>query len=314
MNIRRIVNDLSRALVPCVIAIVLLLWGPALAQLIGRPEVSLWLTATAGALFAAGLSHVLRRVWLPYVELMTIIRQACQHPIGAGLVALGVLVLSSALLLATSPAKAAALPGEAATLIPVLRAEQRAHWREMHAPYVLAAQVEQESRWRPDARLHTAREDGYGLAQFTVTPRFNVVLETIAAHPRELAGWGMSNVMDTTFQLRAMVLKDRGLWRSITGMETDDDRLAAALAAYNGGAGSVAKRRAICRGAAGCNANRWWGHAELHPPQARVAVHGYGKSFADINTEYPRLIMRVRAAKYLPHLPPAPGLMLGVQG
>jgi hypothetical protein len=300
--------------VPCVLAVVILLLGPALAQAIGRPEVSLWLTAIAGALFAAGLSHVIRRVWLPYVELMATIKRASEHPIGAGLVALGVLVLLSALVLATSPAKAAALPGEATRLLPVLQAEQRTHWRDMHAPHVLAAQVEQESRWRPDARLHTAREDGYGLAQFTVTPRFNVVLETIAAHPRELAGWGMSNVMDPVFQLRAMVLKDRSLWRSITGMATDDDRAAAMLAAYNGGAGSVAKRRATCRGATGCNANRWWGHAEMHPPQARVAVHGYGKSFADINTEYPRLIMRVRAAKYLPHLPPAPTLTLGAQG
>ncbi len=314
MNVRRIINDLSRAAMPVALAIMLLLWGPALAAAVGRPEVSLWLTATAGALFAAGISHILRRVWLPYVELSALIRKAVEHPIGAGLSVLGVLVLLSALVLATSPAKAATLPGEAARLIPLLQAEQRAHWRELYAPHLLAAQVEQESRWRPDARLHTAREDGYGLAQFTVTPRFNVVLETIAAHPRELAGWGMSNVMDPRFQLRAMVLKDRSLWRSITGMATDDDRAAAMLAAYNGGAGSVAKRRATCRGAPGCDASRWWGHAELHPPQARVAVHGYARSFADINTEYPRLIMRVRAAKYAVHLPPAPALSLGVPG
>lgn len=111
-----------------------------------------------------------------------------------------------------------------------------------------AAQVHQESRWRPDARSPVG---ALGLAQFM--PSTAAWMGEVDA---ELRGPAPAN---PTWALRALVRYDLWLWQRI---RADDgcERMAFTLAAYNGGLGWVYKRQAAsstpgrCLGAA-CRIN-----------------------------------------------------------
>jgi membrane-bound lytic murein transglycosylase MltF len=105
---------------------------------------------------------------------------------------------------------------------------------------------------------------------------------------------------DPTLQLRGLVLKDKQGFSLIQGASTDLDRLAMSFAAYNGGSGGLNSDRRACAGTKNCNPGIWFGHVEKTSLKAKTAVHGYGKSFFEINREYVANILVVRRAKYLP--------------
>ena len=227
---------------------------------------------------------------------------------GAGLVYLGRCLLAAVILqLLSTASRAAEPPAAALPLLPVLLAEQRA-WAPALPPSVLAAQVEQEtcitlkSRgcWSPRAELRTARERGVGLGQITKTARFDTLADLRRANPVALAGWDWASptLYDPAQQLRGLALLDMQGWRALAGVP-DDDRLAMMLSGYNGGMGGVQSDRRACAGTPGCDPARWWGNVEHTSLKAKMAVKGYGKSFFQINREYPVNILRVRRARYL---------------
>jgi hypothetical protein len=209
------------------------------------------------------------------------------------------------LLLFAAAAHAGEPPAAALAYLPTLKAEQRAHWPGMTQPSVLAAQVEQESRWNPKAQLRTSREQGITFGQFTRTwradgsLRFDALTEIVRAHPKELAGLSWEHHDDAALQLRALVLKDRDGFHQVHGAADFANAIAFTLAGYNGGDGAVRSDRVMCEATDGCDASRWFGNVERTSMKARQAVQGYGKSFFEINREYVRNILLVRRARYL---------------
>lgn len=125
----------------------------------------------------------------------------------------------------------------------------RAVWG-MDAPVAtFAAQVHQESRWRADARSHVGAQ---GLTQFMpATARW--IAEAYPADLRPPAPF------DPAWSLRALARYDRFLFDRVSGID-ECERMAFALAAYNGGLGWVNRRKArsdtpgICLGAT-CDIN-----------------------------------------------------------
>lgn len=280
-----------------------------LARALHRPELAPWLMFAGLALYGAALSHVLRRVFFPYVDLKVVALEARKGSTGAGLVFLGVcIVLAVVLAMMTSVARADPLPERARQYIPILKAEQQSYWADMPRPAVLAAQVEQETCpslkhrmcWSPRAELRTSRERGVGLGQITKTARFDALSEMRASYKQELADWSWDDdsIYDPKLQLRALVLKDYQTWRLVLGAPSSHERLAMTLAAYNGGLGGLSSDRKLCGATNGCDKSRWFGHVERTSLKAKAAVSGYGKSFFEINREYPRNILGPRLGKY----------------
>lgn len=175
-----------------------------------------------------------------------------------------------ALLLVACLADAAPIPRDAHRYQRDLVREARFVWG-MAAPIaVFAAQIHQESGWRPNARSAYAA----GLAQFTPATADWIG----AAYGAELAGQG---VLDPQWAMRALVRYDRHLYERAAASSACD-AWAMTLAGYNGGAGWIAKEKARAT-AAGADARRWFDHVERHCLRATWACAE--------NRAYPRRIL-----------------------
>lgn len=198
------------------------------------------------------------------------------------------------------------LPAMALLYLPLLVSEVDQSWRDMPDRPVLAAQVEQETCpslsskkcWNPKAELKTSREYGFGLGQLTVTSKFDN-FKAAKTWDKALADWEWSDRFNPAYQLRALVVYDRNLYRQIRFGKTVNDRLAFMLSAYNGGFGGVIKDRRLCAASEKCDPDRWFGHVESTSFRAKTSVSGYGKSFFEINREYVRNILTVRRDRYV---------------
>lgn len=315
---RRMLPDILRVAAMILAATLLMDWSLPIAQHFDRPALAPWGLLAAMGVYAAAISHVLRRCFFPYLDLMQVAFKAMTHPIGAGLVFVGVCVVLAALLsLMSGSARAGELSAadqrmlqRAEPFLPILLDEQRAWWPGAPAPIVFAAQVEQESLWRQRAELKTALEHGAGFAQITKTARFDSLAELRAQFPSALRGWGWGDsLFDARYQLRAVVLMDYRNWRVILETADSRERMAMALAAYNGGLGGLASDRRLCQATPGCDHRRWFGHVERYTRKAMLAAHGYGEGFGCVNHRYPGRVA-ARAVKYAGRLPgefaPAP--------
>lgn len=140
-----------------------------------------------------------------------------------------------------------------------------------------AAQIHQESGWRPDARSAYA----YGLAQFTPA-----TADWIGTLDPVLAGADAGNPV---WALRALVRYDRWLWQRLPAA-TDCDRMAFALAGYNGGAGWLTREQRAAA-AAGMAPDRWWQAVETVCVRAEWACRE--------NRGYPRRILQVLEPAYV---------------
>lgn len=139
---------------------------------------------------------------------------------------------------------------------------------------LLAAQLQQESGWRPDA---VSRVGAQGLAQF------------MPATGRDVAaryGGGPSNPFDPRWSMQAQSRYLRELWMSIRAIN-ESERFAFALAAYNGGLGHVRSRQSMSDDPGRCL------HAtcDIRPPRVSVANQAE-------NREYPRRILLVLMPRY----------------
>lgn len=264
---------------------------------------------------ALAVGDLALRILQPAVDPQAAAREAMHlRSTGAGLVYLGRCILAAVVLMLIVTAPRAAVvagdpPPAAVPLLPLLQAEQRAWWPDHPLPSALGAQIEQETCpslrspkcWSPRAELRTARERGVGLGQITRTARFDALAELRAQFPRQLAPWAWEAdaLYDPRLQLRGLVLMDLRNWRAIQATADGAERLAMALAAYNGGLGGLASDRRACAGTPGCDPGRWWGHVERTSLKAKAAVAGYGKSFFEINREYVVNVVHVRRGRYL---------------
>lgn len=141
--------------------------------------------------------------------------------------ALAVLLVALCALAALLPPMAhAQVPQAAQQYRPLLVRTAHAFWG-LDAPVaVFAAQVHQESAWRPDAVSHVGAQ---GLAQFMpATTRW------IASQSPDLAAQQPYN---PAWALRALVTYDRWLYDRTPAHYLPRDRMHVALRAYNGGLG-----------------------------------------------------------------------------
>jgi len=195
------------------------------------------------------------------------------------------------------------IPEAAVTYAPVLAHESAVHFPAFKRPSIFFGQVEKESLWKVNATLKTSREFGAGLGQFTRayradgSVRFDAAQEMRDRFKQELAGWNEANLYNPTYQLRALVLKNRTNFVGSPGAN-DTERTAFMLASYNAGLGLVNKDRVLCSHTPGCNPNFWFGNTEKQGFQSRVKWQGYGDSAFDITRKYVTEIINVRSVKY----------------
>lgn len=184
-------------------------------------------------------------------------------------------------------------------------------WPDNPYPSAVAGQIEQETCislthkkcWSRFAELKTDRERGVGLGQVTQTSRFDALAEAKGLD-LDLKEWNWDSPYSAEMQmvaLLAMMKRNYGIFKNST---SELDRYAFALAAYNGGIGGVQSDQRICRNTKGCDDKLWFGNVENTSLKAKVKVSGYGKSFFEINREYPVNILMKRRQKYKPFIDP----------
>lgn len=276
------------------------------------------LTGAISGVIAVTVAHLMRKALFDYVKMEGLARKAAEHPIGAGLVYLGICVVLYGLLGVFGPRAHAQdvrtfVPAGALKYAPMLKTEQARLWPTHPAPEMLAALVEVESCitlrnprcWNPGAKLRTAREEGAGFGQITRayrsdgSERFDALSAAKALDPG-LAEWSWSNVYSRPdLQLRAIVTMNRDCARRLAPMVTDA-RLRADLcdAAYNGGYGGMQAERRACGQRPGCDPQRWFANVERVCLKSKTVQPGYGRSACQINRDHVRDVSIIRAPKY----------------
>ena len=199
----------------------------------------------------------------------------------------------------------------------LLKAEQIRLWPDHPKPVWLFGQVEQETCaslkskvcWTANAKLETSREYGFSFGQFTVaynadgSERFNTWKDIKARNSIELADWNWNNRLDPVLGLRAMVLYDYQLYRSVVKFSSNPvDSLRFSYSAYNGGLGGLLGDVKLCKNTANCDPTSWHGNGVKlgvadTSNKSRTKWHGYGQSAYDINRGYVILIEK-RSTKY----------------
>lgn len=177
-------------------------------------------------------------------------------------------------------------------------------WPDAPMRSAVAAQIEKESRWNPNAELCVpkpgcTRERGLGLGQFTITPRFNVFTEVSRMHAR-LAPWPPEKYKDPSMQLLGVVVKARGHYKQCAPLMTMKvDAMACAASSYNGGFGGFLADRRICGNTKGCDPTKWFGHVAEYSTKAKQPLPGYGQSFYQINRGYAQGVIFDWRPKYI---------------
>jgi hypothetical protein len=188
-------------------------------------------------------------------------------------------------------------------IIPALTQATNMYWPTIPRREFTAGVVEQESLMKIDAHLRTSREHGCGIGQFTIaynkdgSVRFDA-LEEAKKLDKSLAGWSWSDCANLTYQANATVLSSKAGYRDCEAiMANSDQALKCVGAKHNGGAGSINNRIRKCRAVKGCDPKMWDGNLELHCPQSKTKVAGYGESFCETNSRYPGRVF-ARMKKY----------------
>ena len=150
----------------------------------------------------------------------------------------------------------------------------------MAAPVAdFAAQLHQESGWRPDAVSPVGAQ---GLAQFMPA--------TADWISQLMPGLNSREPFNPAWAIRALVSYDRWLWQRVSATDSCE-RMAMALSGYNGGLGWVQRDKRLAS-QQGLDSTRWFGH---------VATVNAGRSTANWreNRHYPQRILHELAPRYL---------------
>lgn len=176
---------------------------------------------------------------------------------------LGVLLIALVVIVGARKAEAAEIrvPDSAAMYRRMVESAVSDYWPAGGSSAQLAAQMHQESIWKPKAR---SRAGAMGVAQFM--PATAKWIAT--AFPREL---GQFDPWDPAQAIRGAAIYDRYLYDRVAGA-TECDRWAFAFASYNGGLGWVNRDKARAS-ATGADPARWFGHVELTADARRAAVN-----------------------------------------
>jgi len=160
-----------------------------------------------------------------------------------------------------------------------LTREVRLYWGLSQPVAIFAAQIHQESTWRPDARSSHAA----GLGQQTlVTEKWLAEI-----FPADL-GDG-KGALDPHWSIRALVMYDRKLWSGRQSAASDEHRWGFTLADYNGGSGWVNKETLLAR-RSGADATRWFCGVEHYRVRGQAAWTE--------NRAYPARILRTLRPLY----------------
>ncbi len=278
------------------------------AETVVRLQWLAWVSVLAGPVY------LLRRALMDGARSKDAYRRAMESSIGAGLVFIGLCLLTGLLFFAlVGRAAAAEVPANAQVHLPTLAQESYEYWPDLEMRSVLAAQIEQETCrtlkhrrcWSRFAELKTSREYGFGLGQHTRafradgSARFDARAEALARYP-DLAGWSFENRFDARLQIRAVVLGNRDCFRRVTKLGPNEyNALAFCDAAHNGGMNGMLNERRICMSVDGCDPDLWFDNVEMHSLKSRVPSPGYGDSFYGINRTHVKNVMVVRRQKYI---------------
>lgn len=123
-------------------------------------------------------------------------------------------------------------------------------WGVHGSPARLAAQLHQESGFRPGVRSHAGAQ---GMAQFIPSTARWIAQQ----YPAQL---GQFDPWDPVQAIRAAAIYNRHLLAEHAGA-TPCDHYALALSAYNGGGTHLRREQRLAQ-QAGDNPRRWWGHTE----------------------------------------------------
>lgn len=198
-----------------------------------------------------------------------------------------VLAVAVGLCVLLSPAKAdVRIPALGFQLEQTLHDELENVWGLDANHYVAlsAAQIHQESHWRPKAASKYAE----GLTQFTPST-YKWIADKF---PDEL--WP-ADPWDPYWSIRAMTIYDHWIHQRIDNTASACDAWAMTLSGYNGGLEWVKRDRNLCRLADhtddNCHIGRWFGHVERFSGRAQWAFKE--------NRGYPRRILLKLTPAYL---------------
>lgn len=162
-----------------------------------------------------------------------------------------------------------------------LTRQTRLEWGLGAPVATFAAQVQQESGFRPDARSPVG---ALGIAQF------------MPATATWIAGaydaLGPSDPLNPTWALRAMARYDLHLFERVRTAVNDCERMAFTLSAYNGGEKFRDRGINACAATPDCNPTRWFSNVELIDDGRSPAAWGE-------NRGYPLNILLVREPAYV---------------
>lgn len=184
--------------------------------------------------------------------------------------------------------------------LPLLDTTVSCKWPQLEQRYYLGGQVYAESKWDPNARLKTDREEGVNFGQITVTKQFDN-FTAFKALDKSLKSWKWEDRFDPVNGMKALVVYDYSLFKQVQQAATVEDRFAFTFSAYNGGMGGLLKDRRLCQGTTGCDMTRWVSNVAGTSWKAKSKVQGYGSSFYDINRDYVKNIMGPFGDRYRPY-------------
>jgi hypothetical protein len=93
-------RDLMRLVPLILVGALLVLCAAPVAKVLNEPTFAAWMVMCGAGFFLAALSHVLRRMLFPQMDLQKYAQAARQDPVGAGLVFVGVCIVLAAFVMA----------------------------------------------------------------------------------------------------------------------------------------------------------------------------------------------------------------------
>ncbi len=204
------------------------------------------------------------------------------------------------------------IPPKAFAYKDMVKTEIDKHFPDIPTYYYVPSLVEHESCawltsktcWDAKAQLKTAREEGAGLSQTTRTYnkdgtiRFDTLSDMRRQYKKELGELAWSNIYSRPdLQIRSLVLMTRDNYKKLYAVSDNIERLKMTDSAYNGGYGSVVKKRRACGLSANCNPQVWTGNVGAQCLGMTTPIYGK-RSACDINKHHVANVFDIKLPKY----------------